>query len=123
MQQFMKYFSVALIGYVVDFGLLIFCKELLDFHYILAAIIGFIAGLIVVYALSSRYVFGTSKIQSRTAEFSIFAVIGVVGLLLLTALMWVLTDLAQVNYVFSKIIATVIVYMWNFFARKSLYHD
>lgn len=123
LRQFVKYFSAALAGYVVDFSLLIFCTEVLNLHYILAAIIGFIAGLIVVYLLSNKYVFGTSKLKSRTAEFGIFAVIGIVGLFLLTALMWILTDLANINYIFSKIVATIIVYMWNFFARKSLYHD
>lgn len=123
LRQFIKYFSAALVGYVVDFGLLIFCTEVLHLHYILAAMIGFVAGLIVVYALSNRYVFGASKLKSRTAEFVIFAVIGIVGLLLLTALMWILTDLASINYIVSKILATVIVYAWNFFARKSLYHD
>jgi len=123
LQQFIKYFSAALTGYVVDFGLLIICKELLHLHYILAAVIGFVAGLTVVYILSNKYVFGMSKIKSRTAEFSVFAVIGLVGLLLLTLLMWLLTDLANINYIISKVVATVIVYMWNFFARKSLYHD
>lgn len=123
LRQFIKYFSAALVGYVVDFGLLIFCTEVLHLHYILAAIIGFVAGLIVVYALSNMYVFGASKLKSRTTEFLIFAVIGIVGLFLLTALMWILTDLASINYIVSKILATVIVYAWNFFARKSLYHD
>lgn len=122
-RQFMKYFFAALVGYVADFGLLIFCTEVLHFHYILSAIIGFIAGLIIVYLLSNKYVFGASKLKSRTTEFVAFAVIGVVGLFLLTALMWILTDFANINYIVSKIVATVIVYAWNFFARKSLYHD
>lgn len=121
--QFYKYFGAALAGYVVDFGILIICKEVLQLHYLAAAILGFTVGLVVVYLLSNRYVFGESRIKSKSAEFGIFAVIGVVGLILLTLLMWLMTDVAHINYLLSKILATVVVYMWNFFARKSLYHN
>lgn len=85
--------------------------------------VGFVAGLLVVYLLSNQFVFGESKIKSRRIEFGVFAVIGIVGLGILGVLMWALTDLARFNYLLSKVLATIVVYMWNFFARKSLYHD
>lgn len=110
-------------GYSIDFGTLVFLKEIIGFHYLIAATLGFIFGLAAVYVLSTRYVFGESKIKSRSAEFGLFALIGVVGLLLLNALMWIFTDLFLFNYLLSKIIATIFVYVWNFFARRSLYHD
>ena len=119
----MRYFAVALIGYVIDFGLLVICKEVFGLHYLLAAIIGFVAGLTVLYILSGKYVFGTPKLKSRVAEFGAFAAIGVVGLALLTVLMWLLTDFAKFNYLISKIAATIVVYLWNFFARKALYYN
>lgn len=121
--QFYKYFGAALVGYAVDLGVLIFCKEVLQLHYLVGAILGFTAGLVVVYLLSNRYVFGESKIKSKSTEFGIFAIIGIIGLILLTFLMWVMTDVAHINYLLSKILATGVVYIWNFFARKSLYHD
>lgn len=121
--QFARYFGVALIGYVFDFGTLILMHELFHVHYLLAAISGFIIGLAVVYVLSNKYVFGESKIKSKTAEFSFFALIGLIGLGILTLLMWVLTDQFQVNYLISKIVATTVVYAWNFLARRALYHD
>ena len=65
--QFVKYFWVALVGYAVDFGLLVFTKEVLHLHYLVAAVVGFIAGLIIVYILSNRFVFGESKIKSKSA--------------------------------------------------------
>lgn len=122
-RQFVRYFGVALIGYVFDFGTLIILHELMSLHYLIAASIGFSIGLLVVYVLSNRYVFGKSKIESRTIEFSLFALIGIIGLIILNILMWVFTDLLLVNYIISKIIATIFVYIWNFFARRSLYHD
>lgn len=121
--QFIRYFGVALVGYVFDFGTLILLHELLHVHYLIAATCGFIIGLIVLYILSNKYVFGESKIKSKSAEFGLFALIGLIGLAILNLLMWIFTDFFLINYIVSKIIATVFVYMWNFFARRSLYHD
>lgn len=122
-QQFIKYFGVALVGYVVDFGLLIFAKEVLNFHYLIAATAGFVGGLLVVYILSNQYVFGQSKIASKKKEFGLFAIMGLAGLGILNLLMWALTGGLGITYIFSKIFATVVVYIWNFFARRSLYHN
>lgn len=120
--QFTKYFGVAGVGYIVDFGTMVLLKEIFHFHYLISAILSFILGLVVVYILSSRYVFGESKLSSRRKEFALFTLIGLVGLGLLSLLMWVLTDSLNIDYMLSKIIATVVVYMWNFFARRTLYH-
>ena len=121
--QFIKYFGAALVGYVVDFGTLIICKEIFGLHYLISATAGFVLGLVVVYVLSNKYVFGESKLQSKRQELLLFAVIGLVGLVILNILMWALTSGAGINYLVSKIAATVIVYIWNFFARRALYHN
>lgn len=121
--QFLKYFGTALVGYAFDFGSLIIAKEVFHIHYLISATIGFVVGLIVVYILSNRYVFGESKINSKTHEFLLFTVIGLVGLGLLNLLMWAMTSGMGINYLVSKVLATVVVYGWNFFARRSLYHN
>lgn len=120
--QFFRYFGAALVGYIFDFGGLIFLKEILGLHYLVAATLSFILGLVIVYILSNRYVFGESKIKSRSTEFGLFALIGVIGLLILNSLMWVFTDILAFSYVLSKIVATIFVYVWNFLARRTLYN-
>ena len=122
-EQFVRYFAVALIGYVFDFGLLILLHDILHIHYLLAAAVGFIVGLTVVYILSSRFVFGQSKLSSKSKEFTLFAIIGLIGLGILAGLMWLLVDVMDSNYIVAKVIATIFVYIWNFLARRSLYHD
>lgn len=122
-KEFARYFGAALIGYGVDFGTLILLHELLGMHYLIAATLGFASGLFVLYVISNKYVFGGSKIKSKSAEFSLFALIGLIGLAILNVLMWLLTDKLAINYIVSKLVATVVVYVWNFFARRSLYHD
>lgn len=121
--QFMKYFLAAGVGYIVDFGAMVLCKEIFQLHYLVSATIGFIVGLVVVYIVSSRYVFGESKIKSRRHEFVLFALIGLVGLGILNLVMWILTSGISIDYMVSKILATVAVYMWNFLARRALYYN
>lgn len=121
--QFIKYFAVALVGYIVDFGGLLLLTEYLHWHYLLSSASSFIMGLIVVYCLSDKYVFGESKIKSQAVEFGIFAIIGIVGLGILGLLMWLLTDGLHIHYILSKLVATIVVYAWNFFARRAIYHN
>lgn len=122
-KQFSAYFVVAAVGYVVDLLTLILLKEVFGAHYLVAAACGFILGLTIVYLLSAKYVFGASKLQSKSAEFGLFALIGIVGLFILGILMWLMTEFIGIDYLMSKILATAGVYMWNFFARRSLYHN
>jgi putative flippase GtrA len=44
-----------------------------------------------------------------------------VGLLFDTGLMYFFTEALYFHYLFSKIISTTIVMLWNFIARKFLY--
>lgn len=121
-KQFSGYLVVALIGLMVDFGTLTFTKEVLGFNYLVAATAGFLAGLIVNYILSSKYVFKNPKIASGGVNFLLFGVIGLVGLGLLNLLMWGMVGGLGLNYILAKIVATGFVYIWNFFGRAALYH-
>lgn len=92
-------------------------------HYLIGATCGFVAGLIVTYVLSERFVFSSPKVSSKFGRFALFALIGVIGVCILNSLMWLLTDVAGLYFMVSKAAATVVVYLWNFFARRALYRD
>lgn len=116
--QFVRYFFVGGFAFVVDFGLLYILTEYAGLHYLLSATLSFIAGLLVNYIISCIWVFSDSKFKNRLVEFLIFAAIGIVGLALNDALIWLFTDCIGTHYMFSKIVAAALVYLWNFFARK-----
>ena len=118
--QFVRYFFVGGFAFVVDFGLLYILTEYAGLHYLLSATLWFISGLLVNYIISCIWVFSNSKFKNRLVEFLFFAAIGVMGLLLNDALIWLFTDCIGTHYMFSKIVAAAIVYLWNFFARKYL---
>lgn len=118
--QFIRYFLIAAIGLVFDFATVIFTKEVLHFYYLIAACSGFVLGLIITYVLSNKLVFGKPK-DSTSKAFLLFGIIGLVGLGILNLLMWIFTSELGVNYIASKALATVVVFIWNFFARRTLY--
>ncbi len=118
--QFVRYFFVGGFAFVVDFGLLYILTEYAGLHYLLSATLSFIVGLLVNYIISCIWVFNNSKFKSRIVEFLFFAAIGVVGLGLNDFFIWLFTDCIGTHYMFSKIVATALVYLWNFFARKYL---
>lgn len=117
--ELLRYLFVGGSAFVVDYGLLYLLVEFASVHYLAAAAIAFVAGLTVNYLLSIKWVFSSNANSfSRRAEFTIFAVIGVVGLGLNEAIIWTLTDKAGCYVMISKLVSTAVVFGWNFGARK-----
>jgi putative flippase GtrA len=116
--QLFRYTFVGGFAFLVDFSTLYFLTEYFNIYYLLSAGIAFTFGLIINYFLSVKWVFNSRAMKSRPLEFLLFTLIGLVGLGLNELFLWVLTDILLIYYLLSKIITTVIVYLWNFFARK-----
>ena len=118
--QLFKYFFVGGIAYCVDFGSLFFLTDFVKIHYLLSAAIAFILGLLTNYALSILWVFPKRALANKRLEFFIFSVIGLVGLGLNEVIIWFFTEFVHFHYLISKIFSTVVVFFWNFIARKKI---
>ncbi|NOZ13156.1 MAG: GtrA family protein [Acidobacteria bacterium] len=116
--QFFRYGLVGGIAYLVDFGLLFVFTEYAGISYLFSAALSFLAGLTVNYLLSILWVFKTRSVENRMAEFSVFTFIGLAGLGLNELLLWIFTGLMGWYYLLSKLAATPLVFLWNFFARR-----
>lgn len=116
--QLFRYVFVGGIAFLADFGCLFLLTEYAGLHYLISATIAFIIGLSVNYLVSTLWIFQKGKVKNRYVEFLFFTLIGVVGLGLNELIMYVFTDLMDVHYLLSKIISTVLVFLWNFLARK-----
>lgn len=115
-----RYVMAGCLSFAVDFVLLKIFTDFVGLHYLVSAVIGYTAGVVASYLLSTRWVFGRRRLGRPWAEFVIFVLIGLVGLALTSLLMWLLTDKAGLYYLVSKIVTTVTVTVWNFTARKLL---
>jgi putative flippase GtrA len=116
--QLFRYLFVGGAAFIVDLTSLFILTNFLGIYYLISAAIAFILGLFVNYFLSVNWVFNRRTLENRTFEFGIFAFIGIVGLGLNEVFIWFFTQDLQIYYLFSKILAAVIILFWNFFARK-----
>ncbi len=135
--QFFRSLFVGGIATVADMAVLVLIRELLGVPESIAAVFGFIVGLAVNYIISTYWVFAKAKVKNRAADFIAFGVIGVIGLGLTQLIIepfsvkgmfgeGILVSNAVFGsllptdkyYIIGKMLAVVLVYMWNFFARK-----
>ena len=116
--QFARYVVVGGGAFVVDFGTLALLNKLAGLNYLWSAGISFSLGLVVNYLVAVRWVFADRRVQRRSVELAVYALVGVVGLLLNQLTIWVLTAGVGLDPLVSKLAAGAVVLLWNFGARK-----
>lgn len=120
LHEFIRYGFASAIALLADLGLLWLLTDVVGVPYLLSGAIAFAAGLVVIYVLSVVWVFAARAITNRAAEFALFSLVGLVGLGFNEAILYALTGILGVHYLGSKIASVVIVFTWNFAARKWL---
>ena len=122
-QEFMRYILVGGSAFVIDFSTMCIFQEFVfkGHHVFIAVFIGYMLGLVYNFMLSNWYVFkdGFKKIQGKEiTSFIITAIIGLIGLGMTEALMYLFVNIIAIWYIFAKILAAGIVLFWNYLARK-----
>lgn len=115
--QFFRYGFVAVAAFIVDFGFLFVFTHYLRIYYLISATLSFLLSLVLNYYLSTLWVFSRSA-RKRSAEVSIFFAINLVGLGLNMLIIWIATSALGLFYLYSKLLAVVIVFFWSFLARR-----
>ena len=126
--QFFRYLFVGGIATVVDWALSFGAEKLFasvtsfqaQIVYIFATTVGFAGGLATNFILSRALVFATQEARAKTklGEFMGHFTVGAIGLGLSYLIVWAGTTLIVDNYMLFRIIATVVVFVWNYLARK-----
>lgn len=116
--QFFRYIFVGGAAFIVDFVSLFIFTDVFGVYYLISAVIAFILGLIANYTLSINWVFNKRTLDNKLSEFTIFAVIGIIGIFLNVVIIYLFTEYVGLFYLLSKIIAAALILFWNFFARK-----
>lgn len=119
--QFVRYLVTGGFAFVVDFLLYAFCLYEFNWHYLVANLVGLVAGLIINYVMSVAWVFSECKrvLEDRkTVELGVFAIVGIIGVGINELLMLLMVGMLDANEMKSKIVAAILVLMWNFGVRK-----
>ena len=116
--QIFRYILAGTLAYGIDYCSLIVFVEVLQIHYMTAALVAFLFGSITSYVINVTWVFDKRTFKNRYIEILLFIVIGVIGLVINQYVIWAFTENVKLHYLFSKFIATMVIFVWNFFARK-----
>ena len=115
----LRYLAASAAALALDAGLLWFGVARLAMPAWLAGAVAYGAGLVLIYALSIRWVFARRALRDARGEFFAFALLGVVGLLLNSATLHLATGIG-VALPFAKALSAGIGFVANFVSRKVL---
>ena len=114
-----RYGGCSAAALTLDYGLLLLLSQEFGVHYLLAAAIGFLSGLVLAYALTITFVFKGRRTLSAPREFTGFAAIGIAGLGLTQALLAYLVGGLGLSVAIAKLMAAVVVFIFNFGLRRA----
>ena len=116
--KIIKYAFVGGAAAVVDISLFIIFAKLLGYPYLLVGFITFIIATFVNYALSIKYVFKSGTKHKKKKEIFLVYTVSAVGLGLNLQVLFISNELFFIELSLSKVIATGVVFFWNYLIRK-----
>lgn len=119
--QLAKFGVVGFLAFLIDYAVLMVLTQALDWDPVPSAAISFVISVVFNYLASMRYVFTRRDDLSRRKEFALFVVLSVIGLGINELVIWVGTaafGAGALAVTATKVVATVIVALWNFWSRK-----
>ncbi|MGM9551287.1 MAG: GtrA family protein [Clostridia bacterium] len=118
--QFFRYAFVGAIATIADWAVF-YIASTVGVFYMISGVLAFTLGLLVNFLLSKKFVFsGEGTRHSVKEEFAVYAIVGLIGLCLTEIIIYVLTEKVKMYFMIPKIIATGVVFVWNFAARKAV---
>jgi len=111
--KLLKFVLVGFSGMLIDYGITWLLKEKVKLNQYIANSAGFIL------AASSNYIWNrlwtfTSQSEQITREYFSFILISVVGLAINNLVIFLLNGKLKLNFYLAKLIAIVVVTVWNF---------
>lgn len=116
--QIFKFIIVGGIATILDWILYYILYNYLKISPLVANIISFSISTIYNYWASTKWVFDVNKNKSRKKLFIEFVLFSAIALGLTELLLWIGIEVLLMNAMLSKIIATIIVMVFNFITRK-----
>ncbi|MBQ7062075.1 MAG: GtrA family protein [Bacteroidales bacterium] len=115
--RFLRFCVVGASGTAIDFGLTWLCKEVLKIPKFLSNAIGFVVAATSNYILNRIWTWESTNSEVGV-EYVKFFTVSLIGLGLNTLILYLLHEKARMNFYLSKVFATGVVMLWNFFANN-----
>ncbi len=111
--KFVKFCIVGFTGVFVDFGITYFFKEVVKIQKYAANAIGFTTAATTNYFLNRVWTFQSHNPQVFL-EYSRFFIIALIGLGINSLIIYIFSGRFKWNFYLAKLIATIVVTLWNF---------
>lgn len=118
LKQIIKFGFVGGTAFFIDAGILLLLTKL-GINYLIANILSFSVSVIYNYILSMKFVFNVKETNSQKNFFQ-FIVLSIIGLGINELIMKICVEKLLISVLIAKIIATIIVMIYNFITRKIL---
>ena len=116
--QFTKFIIISGTATIIDWILYYLLYNYCNLEPLIANIISFSISTIYNYLLSIKYVFVVNKENSKKKNFIIFITTSMMALLLSEGLLYLMINILSLNKMLAKVIATIIVMIFNFVTKK-----
>jgi putative flippase GtrA len=114
-----RYFIVGSIAASVDIGIFFVFAKLVGVNYLVVATVGFVIATFVNYLVGIRMVFESGVRFSKHLEILLVYLTSVIGLVINLLVLFAMVGTLHAELMFSKVVATVSVFFWNFIVRHS----
>jgi putative flippase GtrA len=108
LNKFLRAQVSSLLSTIVDFGITILLKELFGVNYLVSSSTGSILGGVTNFVLGRRWVFKAAELPPG-AQVIRYCLVWGGSILLNIGGVWLLTGIGNINYLYSKILTTVLV--------------
>ena len=113
-----KYFGVGAVAAAVDLSLFSLFAGVLKYNYLIVACVTFVLATAINYALSVRFVFESGVRFVRHHEIALVFAVSAIGLALNQTVLYAAVEFARLHVVLGKVVATGVVFLWNYLARS-----
>lgn len=117
LKQFITYGLFGLIAMITDIIILYCLTDLLQVHYLISVILSFTAAAFVNFLFQKKFTFKDHQ-KLSAKQFSHFLIIGIVGMAINLLVISVSVEYFHIWYIYGKLIAVMIAYIWNFNANR-----
>ena len=116
--QIMKFIIVGGIATIIDYIIFYILYEKFGINTVISNILSFTISTIYNFIASVKWVFDIDKKKGVSRQFIIFITFSIIGLALNTGIVYLCVDIIKIYSLIGKIVATIIVMVFNFITRK-----
>ncbi len=116
--QLVKFGIVGVFATLLEWIIFYICTNIIGIHYGISTIIGFSISTIFNYWASVKFVFDVDKEKDSRLNFLLFIILSMIGLGINELILWICIEKFTLYNMIGKVIATLVVMVFNFITRK-----